>query len=44
MTWRLSVEHVTTYEYAGDVLASYNEARLTPCARSASSCSTIACR
>ena len=30
MTWRLSVEHVTTYEYAGDVLASYNEARLTP--------------
>ena len=31
MTWRLSVEHVTTYAYAGDVLASYNEARLTPC-------------
>jgi transglutaminase-like putative cysteine protease len=30
MTWRLSVEHVTTYEYAGDVLASYNEARITP--------------
>ncbi len=30
MTWRLSVEHVTTYEYAGDALASYNEARLTP--------------
>jgi transglutaminase-like putative cysteine protease len=30
MTWRLSVEHVTTYAYAGDVLASYNEARLTP--------------
>jgi transglutaminase-like putative cysteine protease len=30
MTWRLSVEHVTTYEYDGDVLASYNEARLTP--------------
>jgi len=30
MTWRLSVEHVTTYLYAGDVLASYNEARLTP--------------
>jgi len=30
MTWRLSVEHVTTYTYAGDVLASYNEARLTP--------------
>ena len=32
MTWRLSVEHVTTYEYVGDVLASYNEARLTPVA------------
>jgi transglutaminase-like putative cysteine protease len=31
VTWRLSVEHVTTYAYAGDVLASYNEARLTPC-------------
>ncbi len=31
MTWRLSVEHVSTYIYAGDVLASYNEARLTPC-------------
>jgi transglutaminase-like putative cysteine protease len=31
MTWRLTVEHVTTYTYAGDVLASYNEARLTPC-------------
>jgi len=30
MTWRLSVEHVTVYEYDGDVLASYNEARLTP--------------
>ena len=30
MTWRLSVEHTTTYAYVGDVLASYNEARLTP--------------
>jgi transglutaminase-like putative cysteine protease len=30
MTWRLSVEHVTTYAYMGDVFASYNEARLTP--------------
>jgi transglutaminase-like putative cysteine protease len=30
MTWRLSVEHVTTYAYLGDVFASYNEARLTP--------------
>ncbi|MGO9877040.1 MAG: transglutaminase family protein [Acidimicrobiia bacterium] len=31
MTWRLSVDHTTTYTYARDVLASYNEARLTPC-------------
>ena len=30
MTWRLSVEHVTEYSYSGDVLASYNEARITP--------------
>lgn len=30
MTWRLSIEHVTTYAYMGDVFASYNEARLTP--------------
>lgn len=34
MTWRMSIEHVTTYEYEGDVLASYNEARISP-ARSA---------
>jgi transglutaminase-like putative cysteine protease len=30
MTWRLEVQHVTGYRYARDVLASYNEARLTP--------------
>jgi transglutaminase-like putative cysteine protease len=30
MTWRLSIEHVTSYEYEGEVLASYNEARLSP--------------
>ena len=42
MSWRLAVEHVTEYEYAGDVFASYNEARITPRATTASSCSTIA--
>ena len=30
MSWRLAVEHVTQYEYSGDVLASYNEARISP--------------
>jgi transglutaminase-like putative cysteine protease len=35
MTWRLSIEHVTSYDYEGDVLASYNEARISP-ARDAS--------
>jgi len=35
MTWRMSIEHVTSYEYEGDVLASYNEARISP-ARDAS--------
>ena len=30
MTWRMSIEHVTSYEYEGDVLASYNEARMSP--------------
>jgi transglutaminase-like putative cysteine protease len=30
MAWRMSIEHVTTYEYEGDVLASYNEARMSP--------------
>jgi transglutaminase-like putative cysteine protease len=28
--WRLSIRHVTTSRYAGEVFASYNEARLTP--------------
>ena len=30
MTWRLRVEHRTSYSYDGDVTASYNEARLVP--------------
>jgi transglutaminase-like putative cysteine protease len=30
MAWRLSIEHVTTYEYEGEVYASYNEARMSP--------------
>ncbi|MDQ1481714.1 MAG: hypothetical protein QOI44_2575, partial [Actinomycetota bacterium] len=30
MTWRMAIEHVTTYDYEGDVLASYNEARISP--------------
>ena len=30
MAWRLSIEHVTSYEYEGEVLASYNEARMSP--------------
>ncbi|HUI47758.1 MAG TPA: transglutaminase family protein [Acidimicrobiia bacterium] len=30
MTWRLSIEHITSYEYEGEVLASYNEARMSP--------------
>ena len=30
MSWRISVRHRTGYRYAGPVLASYNEARLTP--------------
>ncbi len=29
-SWRLSIEHVTSYEYEGEVLASYNEARMSP--------------
>jgi transglutaminase-like putative cysteine protease len=28
--WRLAVRHTTTSRYAGEVFASYNEARLTP--------------
>ncbi|HTW98405.1 MAG TPA: transglutaminase family protein [Acidimicrobiales bacterium] len=30
MTWRIATRHVSTYRYAGPVVASYNEARLTP--------------
>src|ERR1700704_756408 len=30
MSWRLSIEPVTSYEYEGEVLASYNEARMSP--------------
>ncbi|HTJ35262.1 MAG TPA: transglutaminase family protein [Dactylosporangium sp.] len=30
MNWRLKIRHVTGYQYAGTVSASYNEARLTP--------------
>jgi len=31
MTWRLRVQHRTGYRYDGEVLTSYNEARMTPC-------------
>jgi transglutaminase-like putative cysteine protease len=30
VTWRLRVRHRTGFRYAGDVVASYNEARMTP--------------
>jgi transglutaminase-like putative cysteine protease len=30
MSWRIAVTHRTGYRYAGEVRASYNEARLTP--------------
>lgn len=30
MNWRLAIEHVTEYQYSGDVFASYNESRITP--------------
>ena len=30
MSWRLAVEHTTEQRYGGVVLASYNEARITP--------------
>jgi transglutaminase-like putative cysteine protease len=30
MSWRLRIRHVTGFAYPGPVLASYNEARLTP--------------
>jgi transglutaminase-like putative cysteine protease len=28
--WRLAIRHTTTSRYAGEVFASFNEARLTP--------------
>lgn len=31
MTCRLAVEHNTAHQYEGDVLASYNEVRISPC-------------
>lgn len=31
MTWRVAIRHRTGYEYEGEVVASYNVARLTPC-------------
>ena len=30
MTWRVRVQHRTGYSYAGEVVASFNEARMTP--------------
>ena len=30
MTWRMQVEHATDHYYESDVLASYNEARISP--------------
>jgi transglutaminase-like putative cysteine protease len=30
MSWRLQVHHTTGYRYAGEVVSSYNEARITP--------------
>ncbi|MCU1448044.1 MAG: transglutaminase protein [Acidimicrobiales bacterium] len=30
MSWRIDVRHTTEYRYAQEVMASYNEARLTP--------------
>jgi transglutaminase-like putative cysteine protease len=30
MSWRLQVAHTTGYHYEGEVIASYNEARITP--------------
>ena len=32
MTWRLEINHVTNYRYERPVVASYNEARVTPLA------------
>ncbi len=30
MSWRLQVNHTTGYHYTGEVVSSYNEARITP--------------
>ncbi|MDA8263179.1 MAG: transglutaminase family protein [Actinomycetota bacterium] len=30
MTWRISTRHISTYEYVSPVVASYNEARMSP--------------
>ena len=30
MSWRLKISHITTVKYAGPVLTSFNEARMTP--------------
>ena len=30
MGWRLRIEHITNVTYAGPVLTSFNEARMTP--------------
>lgn len=30
MSWRLQVNHTTGYHYSGEVISSYNEARITP--------------
>jgi transglutaminase-like putative cysteine protease len=38
MTWRIAIEHRTTLRYAQEVLASYNEARVTPLALPRQSC------
>jgi transglutaminase-like putative cysteine protease len=32
MTWRIATRHTSTYRYSGPVVASFNEARITPCA------------
>ena len=30
MSWRVAIHHSTSYDYAGEVSSSYNEARVTP--------------
>jgi transglutaminase-like putative cysteine protease len=32
MTWRIATQHTSTYRYSGPVVASFNEARITPSA------------